>query len=157
MLTLTATDFFSNPGRRNQEVQNQPIEVKSHGRTVGFYVSPGEYERLQEAARRAVQPGAYNSIKPLVLAHRTEIVALAKKYGIEKINLSGSVARGEDKPQSDIDFLIEYPAGHVPSLNDVGIGSELEDLFDGRRADMVNLAKVDKRIKSSMLEDAIGL
>lgn len=57
MLTLTATDFFSNPGRRNQEVQSGPIEVKSHGRTVGIYVSPHEYDRLIKAAERSVKPG----------------------------------------------------------------------------------------------------
>lgn len=157
MLTLTATEFFANPGRRNQEVQYEPIEVKSHGRTVGYYISPMEYSQLLEAARRANEPGAYNSIKPLVLARRAEILALAKKYGIERIRLFGSVARGEDKPQSDIDFLIEFPQGHVPSFDDYGIGSEFERLFHGRTVDIVDLKSANKRLLPSIIEEAIDL
>lgn len=157
MRTFTATDFFSNPGRRNQEVQNGPIEVKSHGRTVGIYVSPHEYERLVKAARRAVQPGLYNSIKPLVHAHRNEILAIAKRYGIDKIRLTGSVARGDDKPQSDIDFLVEYPINHVASFDDLGIGAEIGEIFGGRRIEIINLARLDKQIKPFMLADAVDL
>jgi uncharacterized protein len=139
MLTFTATDFFSNPGRRNQEVQNEPIEVKSHGRTVGVYVSPHEYQRLVEGAQR------------------TEILAIAKRYGIKRIRLIGSVVRGDDKPQSDIDFLVEYPVNHVPSFDDLGIGAEIGEMFGGRRIEVVNLARADKQLKPSMLADAVDL
>src|SRR5258707_913868 len=48
MLTLTATEFVNKFGQWNQEVQAEPIEVKSHGRTVGFYVSPKEYAKYEE-------------------------------------------------------------------------------------------------------------
>ena len=157
MLTVKSSDFGNNIGKYNLDVQREPIEVKSHNRTVGYYVSPEEYRRLKEAAFRAEQPGAYNSIKPLVHARRDEILALAKKYGIERIRLFGSVARGEDKPQSDIDFLIEYPAGHEPSFDDFGIGSDLERMFDRRRIDIVDLNRANKRLIASILEDAIEL
>ena len=157
VLTLTATDFFSNPGRRNQEVQNEPIEVTSHGRAVGVYISPHEYKRLLKEAQHATQPGLYNSIKPLVHANRDEILAIAKRYGIEKIRLIGSVARGDDKPQSDIDFLVEYPANHVPSFDDLGVGAEIGEMFDGRRIEIINIARIDERLKPAMLADAVDL
>src|SRR5262249_45001933 len=48
MLTLTATEFVNKFGQWNQNVQVEPIEVKSHGRTVGFYVSPKEYAKFEE-------------------------------------------------------------------------------------------------------------
>jgi len=157
MLTVNATEFVNNFGRRNQEVQREPIEVKSHGRTVGYYVSPDEYNRLERAAQRAAEPGAYNSIKPLVHARRSEIMALAKRYGIARIRLFGSVARGEDKPQSDLDFLVEYPPGHVPSFDDLGLAAEIGDLFDGRQVDVVRMDKVDKRLKDSVIAGAIEI
>ena len=154
MLTLSSTQFVNNFGRRTLEVQVEPIEVKSHGRTVGFYVSPTEFKRMQDALRRSSEPGAYNSIKPLVHARRDKILALAKKYGVASIHLFGSVARGEDKPQSDIDFLVEYPTDHIPSFNDLGLAGELEDLFNGRRIDVISLDQADKRLKPSILEGA---
>lgn len=157
MLTLTSTQFTNNFGQRNQEVQAEPIEVQSHGRTVGFYISPAQYRRMEDAMRRASQPGAYNSIKGLVLEKRAEIRAIAKKYNINDIYLVGSVARGEDRPQSDIDFLVEYPAGYTPTFEDFGIDAELSRLLGDREINIVNHAKVDKRIKQSMAEDAVEI
>jgi predicted nucleotidyltransferase len=157
MLSLTATEFFSNPGRRNQEVQRQAIEVKSHGRPVGYYVSPAEYQRLQAMAHRAAEPGAYNSIKPLVHARRDDILALTKKYGITDIYLFGSVARGDDGPHSDIDFLVEYPPEKPFSEDDLGFIGELQEMFGKRKIDVVRHEMIDTQLKPSILEGAIAL
>lgn len=35
-----------------------------------------------------------------------QLMALAQKYGIARIYVFGSVVRGENKPQSDVDFLV---------------------------------------------------
>jgi uncharacterized protein len=37
---------------------------------------------------------------------RDEILALARKHGISNVRIFGSVARGEDTPDSDVDFLV---------------------------------------------------
>ena len=37
-----------------------------------------------------------------------KIVPLIKKYGAKKIVVFGSYARGEEKPKSDIDILVEF-------------------------------------------------
>jgi uncharacterized protein len=37
---------------------------------------------------------------------RDEILTLARKYGIRNVRIFGSVARGDDTPESDVDFLI---------------------------------------------------
>ena len=41
---------------------------------------------------------------------REEIFNLATQYGIESVRVFGSVVRGEDQPDSDIDFLITLRA-----------------------------------------------
>ena len=51
MMTLTATEFVTNFGQRNQEVQREPIEVTSHGRPVGYYVSAHDFESLKKARK----------------------------------------------------------------------------------------------------------
>ena len=157
MLTLSATQFVNNFGQRNQEVQLEPIEVKSHGRTVGFYVSPTEYRKMQDALKRISEPGAYTSIKGRVHALKDEILKISRKYGVIRIRLFDSVALSKDKPQSDIDFLLEYPEGHVFCFDDLGLSGELEDLFDGRKVDVVSLDKIDHRLKESILEGAIDI
>jgi predicted nucleotidyltransferase len=46
-----------------------------------------------------------------IKAHRQEILDIAKKYGASNIRIFGSVARGEARPDSDYDFLIELEPG----------------------------------------------
>ena len=40
-----------------------------------------------------------------------QIMTIAKKHGISKIYVFGSVARGESTPRSDVDFLVEMHEG----------------------------------------------
>ena len=47
----------------------------------------------------------------LVERHRDEIVALAAQHKGRSIAVFGSVARGEDGPRSDVDFLVEFDPG----------------------------------------------
>ena len=46
-------------------------------------------------------------------ARRSEIQEIAAKHGVFRIRVFGSVARGEDRPDSDVDFLVD--AGPVTS------------------------------------------
>ncbi len=43
---------------------------------------------------------------------RDEILALAQQYGISNVRVFGSVVRGEDTPDSDIDFLVSLAPDH---------------------------------------------
>ena len=60
----------------------------------------------------------------------------ADKYGIEKLGLFGSVARGEQDDKSDIDIIIKMER---PSLfRCAGISEELEKIFR-RKVDLITL------------------
>jgi len=63
---------------------------------------------------------------------------LALKFHIRKLSLFGSAARGEMRPDSDIDLLVEFEPGKAPSL---WSAAELQDafsrLFGGRHVDIV--------------------
>ena len=41
-------------------------------------------------------------------SHKEAILALAAKYKAQHVRVFGSVARGDAKPQSDIDLLVEF-------------------------------------------------
>jgi predicted nucleotidyltransferase len=42
---------------------------------------------------------------------RKQILLLAEKHGASSIRVFGSVARGDERPDSDIDFLVEMAPG----------------------------------------------
>lgn len=66
---------------------------------------------------------------------KPQLMRLAKKYGIKKLYVFGSIARGEGRIQSDIDFLVEMKPGS--SLFGVGgFGYEAQQLL-GIHVDVV--------------------
>ena len=74
-------------------------------------------------------------------------------YGIQKIGLFGSVARGEHKEYSDVDVCFEgIPKGFFAIG---GIKVELEELF-GCSVDVVRLReKMDTFFKNQILKEVI--
>ena len=68
---------------------------------------------------------------------RADLEALACKYHIRRLSLFGSAARGELRPDSDIDLLVEFEPGKAPSLwKVVTIQDEFSRLFQGRPVDI---------------------
>jgi uncharacterized protein len=43
--------------------------------------------------------------------HRNALVAAATAHGVSNLRAFGSVARGEDRPDSDVDLLADFPPG----------------------------------------------
>ena len=67
----------------------------------------------------------------------------------------GSAVRGELKPDSDVDLLVEFDPDRRPGL--VGrheLEQELSALFGGRRVDLVNPKYLNRRIRDRVLAEA---
>lgn len=47
-----------------------------------------------------------------VRRHRSQLVATAAAHGLTRLCVFGSVARGEDRADSDLDLLAAFPPGH---------------------------------------------
>jgi len=72
-----------------------------------------------------------------VVVSRAALRELAQHYHIHRLVLFGSAARGELKPDSDIDLLVEFKSSGTPSLGGmVKIRDALVSLFDGRKVDL---------------------
>jgi hypothetical protein len=72
-----------------------------------------------------------------VLSYDREALArLCRNHGIRRLALFGSVLKGTDRPDSDVDFLVEFEPGAVPGLLGLAeIEAQLSVLL-GRRADL---------------------
>ena len=57
-------------------------------------------------------------------------------------------------PNSDVDVLVEFQAGHVPGFNFVSIEREFSGLLHGRRVDMVTPKFLNPRIRDQVLSSA---
>jgi uncharacterized protein len=68
---------------------------------------------------------------PLLRAQRDEIMLIAARRGVSNIRVFGSVARGDARPDSDVDLLVDFDLGHR-GLDVLGFEREVEELIGYR-------------------------
>ena len=94
------------------------------------------------------------SMSPQISIDRDAVSAFCRRHHITRLALFGSVLRDDFGPESDIDVLVEFQAGHVPGLKFVSIERELSGLLHGRRVDMVTSKFLNPRIRDEVLDSA---
>lgn len=88
-------------------------------------------------------------------ARRAEILAIAARHGARNVRVFGSVARGNVRPGSDVDFLVDLEPGR--SLFDLGgLLIDLQKLL-GVDVDVVTERGLRPRIRAEVLREAVPL
>lgn len=83
---------------------------------------------------------------------RNDILMIAARHGARNVRLFGSAARGEDRPDSDLDLLVDMESGR--SLLDlVGLAQDLEDLLL-RKVDVLTDASIHPALRPRILANA---
>ena len=83
---------------------------------------------------------------------RQEILQIAARRGARNVRVFGSTARGEDRPESDVDLLVDMASGR--SLLDlVGLGQDLEELL-ARKVDVVTDASLHAALRERIRAEA---
>ena len=84
------------------------------------------------------------------------IVALVQQYGARHIRVFGSVARCEERPDSDIDFLVEFPRGYDLFSQRLPLVEQLASLLK-RHVDLVPEHELSPHIREQVLSEAVEL
>ena len=88
-------------------------------------------------------------------ARRSEILSLAARYGARNVRVFGSVARGDDGADSDIDLLVDIEPGR--SLLDViGFEQDLSELL-GRKVEVLTDGGLSPYLQQQILAEAASL
>ena len=95
------------------------------------------------------------SVGELLQEKREEILRLAAKHGASNVRIFGSVVRGEDRPDSDVDFLVELQADRS-LLDRVALIQDLEDLL-GRKVDVATVKGLRDVWRDRILKEAVPL
>jgi predicted nucleotidyltransferase len=93
-------------------------------------------------------------MSPHVSIDRDAVSAFCQRHHIVRLALFGSVLRDDFDPNSDVDVLVEFQAGHVPRFNFLSIEREFSGLLHGRRVDMVTRQFLNPRIRDQVLSSA---
>jgi uncharacterized protein len=86
---------------------------------------------------------------------KDRIASFCQERHIRRLAVFGSALGPDFRPDSDIDVLVEFEAGHVPGL--FGMASmerELSALLGGRRVDLRTPEDLSRYFRQSVLEQA---
>ncbi len=83
------------------------------------------------------------------------LARLCREHGVRRLRVFGSAARGDERPDSDVDLIVEFgrPAGFVELVR---LERLLADVF-GRSVDLVTEPGLDPYIRGSVLSSATVL
>jgi uncharacterized protein len=90
---------------------------------------------------------------PGVTVDEARLAEVCARYGVARLLVFGSVARGTATPDSDIDVLYELEPGRRLGWEIEQLADELAALF-GRPVDLVSPAALHRRLKDTVLSEA---
>jgi hypothetical protein len=83
-----------------------------------------------------------------------QIAQFCQKHHICKLAFFGSVVREDFTPESDLDILVEFEAGHTPGLDFFLIEAELSELL-GRKVDLQTSNFLSPPVRRHALAEAV--
>jgi predicted nucleotidyltransferase len=90
-----------------------------------------------------------------VIARLKEAEPALRARGIRRAAVFGSVARGDDRPDSDIDILVEFEPGREGTIYDyVALKEFVAGLFDGP-VDVIDRAGLKPHLRAPSARDSI--
>jgi predicted nucleotidyltransferase len=92
------------------------------------------------------------NIETLRTKYREQILVIARKYKAENLRIFGSVARGDEKSDSDIDLLVHFKEG-ASLLDEAGLDLDLNELV-GCKFDIISDRAIRGEFKPFILSEA---
>ena len=95
------------------------------------------------------------TIDDLLILHRERLLAAVARHHAHSLRVFGSVARGEERPDSDVDFLVDFEPD-ASLLDLIGLKEDFEAVL-GRPADIVTAEGVSPFLRDRILKEAVPL
>ncbi|MBI2799136.1 MAG: nucleotidyltransferase family protein [Gammaproteobacteria bacterium] len=92
----------------------------------------------------------------ILQTQREAITAAGRQFGARRLRIFGSVARGEERPDSDIDFLVDFAPGYDLFTQRLPLAARLEEIT-GRRVDLIPEHELNRYLQPMILAEAIEL
>ena len=131
--------------------------------TVGRVLDPAdESVTLATLSRAAAALGREPAVslapeRPSVLLerHRVELRRIAEENGLKNVVVFGSVARGQDTPESDLDLVADIPEGL--DLFAVAVIEEAMSAAIGRKVDLGERRCLKPRVRENVDRESVPL
>lgn len=93
----------------------------------------------------------HNALRP----HRQAILETAARHGARNVRVFGSIARGDDQLDSDVDFLVDLESGRT-LLDVIALEQDLESLL-GRKVEVMTDGGLSPYLQQRIVAEATSL
>jgi predicted nucleotidyltransferase len=90
---------------------------------------------------------------PMELVDQDALAAVCRRHHIRWLAVFGSHARGDARPDSDVDVLVDFEPGMTPGFGIVRVAEALRPIF-GRRVDLVTRRGLAPRLRDDIVASA---
>lgn len=111
--------------------------------------------RSQPEVSRLLRFSPQSDLGRRLVTHRVDILGLARQHGLSSVRVFGSVVRGTDDPESDIDLLVDVSAEtglFALSRFERDVGDLLK-----HRVDVVPAQSLKADVAATVLDEAVPL
>ena len=77
-------------------------------------------------------------------------------YGASHLRVFGSVARRQERPDSDVDFLVELPRGYDLFGQRIPLAQGLSDILH-RKIDLIPEHELNRHLRGQVLREAVDI
>ena len=81
---------------------------------------------------------------------------IAEQFGASRLRVFGSVARGEESAESDVDFLVDLPKGYDLFAQRLPLAQKLADILN-RKVELIPEYELNAHMRQKILAEAVSL
>lgn len=90
-----------------------------------------------------------------VFRDQDALASMCRRYHIRRLSLFGSTLKGSNRPDSDVDLLVEFQPDAKPSLLTMArIEIELSSLLGGRKVDLRTAQELSRYFRDEVVRVA---
>lgn len=152
---LTQSEFASRAGTSQPAIARYEAGLASPSMdTLTRILKAGGLE-LEFRVKKTTAANLSSTRAKKIRENRGEIIRLMRKAGSKEVRIFGSVARGDDKASSAIDFLVDFDTkdGIIPIMK---LKRALSDLLK-ENVDVAPASLLKKSVLESALKEAVPL
>lgn len=87
---------------------------------------------------------------------KDQIDALLGQFGARRLRVFGSVARREERPDSDVDLLVDFPRGYDLFAQRIPLAERLAELLH-RKVELIPEHELNRHIRDQVMREAVDL
>ena len=144
-----------------RSLNSEVLEILDRAASTPAEPTPRQVRETATTGYRApAMPAANARVRPgrrLDWVDRKALAVVCRRYRVAWLAVFGSTVRGDERPDSDVDVVVDFERGATPGFGIVALADALSPLFGGVRVDLSTRRGLARTLREHILATAVTL